>query len=97
MEWVGEFGNLQDAIARLKIVVPLSLVMIAMLLWINFGSITDTLLAMSVIPMAIIGGVLVSQMLTLFTTPVVYLYLDKLRRPTDNEAALSIDVMRAAR
>ena len=58
MEWVGEFGNLQDAIARLKVVVPLSLVMIAMLLWINFGSITDTLLAMSVIPMAIIGGVL---------------------------------------
>jgi cobalt-zinc-cadmium resistance protein CzcA len=58
MEWVGEFGNLQDAIARLKVVVPLSLVMIAMLLWINFGSVTDTLLAMSVIPMAIIGGVL---------------------------------------
>jgi cobalt-zinc-cadmium resistance protein CzcA len=58
MEWVGEFGNLQDAIARLKLVVPLSLVMIAMLLWINFGSIIDTLLAMSVIPMAIIGGVL---------------------------------------
>ena len=26
MEWVGEFGNLQDAIARLKLVVPLSLV-----------------------------------------------------------------------
>src|SRR6476619_4881345 len=58
MEWVGEFGNLQDAVARLKLVVPLSLVMIAMLLWINFGSLTDTLLAMSVIPMAIIGGVL---------------------------------------
>ena len=58
MEWVGEFGNLQDAIARLKLVVPLSLVMIAMLLWINFGSFTDTLLAMSVIPMAIVGGVL---------------------------------------
>ena len=58
MEWVGEFGNLQDAIARLKLVVPLSLVMIGLLLWINFGSLTDTLLAMSVIPMAIIGGVL---------------------------------------
>ena len=58
MEWVGEFGNLQDAIGRLKLVVPLSLVIIAMLLWINFGSLTDTLLAMSVIPMAIIGGVL---------------------------------------
>jgi cobalt-zinc-cadmium resistance protein CzcA len=58
MEWVGEFGNLQDAIARLKIVVPLSLVMIAILLWINFGSVTDTLLALSVIPMAVVGGIL---------------------------------------
>ncbi len=58
LEWVGEFGNLQDAIRRLQVVVPLSLLLIAMLLWINFGSITDTLLAMSVIPMAIIGGVI---------------------------------------
>src|SRR4030088_3396992 len=57
LEWVGEFGNLQDAIARLKIVVPLSLALIALLLWINFGSVPDTLLAMSVIPMAIIGGI----------------------------------------
>jgi cobalt-zinc-cadmium resistance protein CzcA len=54
---VGEFGNLQDAIARLKVVVPLSLGLIALLLWINFGSVPDTLLAMSVIPMAVVGGI----------------------------------------
>ncbi|MEH2509637.1 cobalt-zinc-cadmium resistance protein CzcA [Nitrobacteraceae bacterium AZCC 1564] len=57
MEWVGEFGNLQDAIRRLSIVVPISLALIAILLWFNFGSMVDTLLAMSVIPMAVFGGV----------------------------------------
>jgi cobalt-zinc-cadmium resistance protein CzcA len=54
---VGEFGNLQDASQRLQIVVPVSLAMIALLLWMNFGSLVDTLLAMSVIPMAVIGGI----------------------------------------
>jgi cobalt-zinc-cadmium resistance protein CzcA len=58
VEWVGEFGNLQDAIKRLSIVVPISLLLIAVLLWFNFGSMVDTLLAMSVIPMAVLGGVL---------------------------------------
>src|SRR3954449_3760783 len=57
LEWVGEFGNLQDAIKRLSVVVPISLTLIAVLLWFNFGSMVDTLLAMSVIPMAIFGGV----------------------------------------
>ena len=58
MEWVGEFGNLQDAIARLSIVVPLALGLICLLLYINFNSLTDMLLAASVIPMAVIGGIL---------------------------------------
>jgi cobalt-zinc-cadmium resistance protein CzcA len=58
IEWVGEFGNLQDAIKRLSIVVPISLALIAVLLFLNFGSMVDTMLAMSVIPMAIFGGVL---------------------------------------
>ena len=58
LEWVGEFSNLQDAIKRLSIVVPISLALIGVLLWFNFGSMADTLLAMSVIPMAVLGGVL---------------------------------------
>jgi multidrug efflux pump len=37
----------------------------------------------------IIGGLLVSQVLTLVTTPVVYLYLDRFRRRRPDEARLS--------
>jgi len=58
IEWVGEFGNLQDAIKRLSIVVPISLTLIALLIWFNFGSVVDTVLTMSVIPMAVFGGIL---------------------------------------
>ena len=58
LEWVGEFGNLQDAISRLEVVVPLAIFIIAMLLYINFSSVIDAALAASVIPMALIGGIL---------------------------------------
>jgi cobalt-zinc-cadmium resistance protein CzcA len=58
LEWVGEFGNLQEAIARLSVAVPLSLALIVLLLYLNFGSLRDALLAASVIPMALLGGVL---------------------------------------
>jgi multidrug efflux pump len=38
---------------------------------------------------AIIGGLIASQLLTLLTTPVVYVLLDKLRKPAPNEQQLS--------
>jgi cobalt-zinc-cadmium resistance protein CzcA len=57
LEWVGEFGNLQDAISRLSVAVPLSIALIVLLLYLNFGSIRDALLAASVIPMALLGGI----------------------------------------
>jgi cobalt-zinc-cadmium resistance protein CzcA len=57
LEWVGEFGNLQDAIARLSVAVPFSIALIILLLYLNFGSLRDALLAASVIPMALLGGI----------------------------------------
>ncbi len=57
LEWVGEFGNLQEAIDRLEIVVPISIALICILLFANFGSLSDMLLAASVIPMALLGGI----------------------------------------
>jgi cobalt-zinc-cadmium resistance protein CzcA len=58
LEWVGEFGNLQEAAARLGVAVPLALALIVLLLYLNFGSLRDALLAASVIPMALLGGIL---------------------------------------
>ena len=57
LEWVGEFGDLQDALERLEVVVPLSIALILLLLFVNFSSLVDTLLAASVMPMALIGGI----------------------------------------
>jgi cobalt-zinc-cadmium resistance protein CzcA len=57
LEWVGEFGELQEAISRLAIAVPLSLGLICLLLYLNFGSVTDMLLAASVMPLALVGGI----------------------------------------
>ena len=57
MEWVGQFGNLQEAMQRLAVVVPIAILLIGILLYINFASFTDVLLAASVIPMALVGGI----------------------------------------
>ena len=57
LEWVGEFGNLQDASARLSVAFPLSIALSVLLLYLNFGSLRDALLAASVIPMALVGGI----------------------------------------
>jgi heavy metal efflux system protein len=57
LEWVGEFGELQEAIGRLAVAVPFSVALICLLLYLNFGSVTDMLLAASVMPMALVGGI----------------------------------------
>jgi cobalt-zinc-cadmium resistance protein CzcA len=48
---------LQDAIKRLSILVPVSIGMILLLLYGMFGTMRNTLLAASVIPMAVVGGI----------------------------------------
>ncbi|MGO9232858.1 MAG: efflux RND transporter permease subunit [Methylocella sp.] len=57
LEWVGEIENLQDAMARLKILVPTSMALILLLLYGMFGTVRNMLLAASVIPMALVGGI----------------------------------------
>ena len=55
--WSGQFEYMQHAIERLKIVVPLTLLIIFLLLYLNFGKLTETLIVMASVPFAAVGGV----------------------------------------
>ena len=54
--WAGEFESKERATAQLAIIVPAVLLLILFLLYFNFGTIKDTLIAASTIPFAFIGG-----------------------------------------
>jgi len=56
VEWSGQFEYLQRAAAKLRIVVPAALVVIFVLLFLNFGRLTETLIVMLSVPFALVGG-----------------------------------------
>jgi heavy metal efflux system protein len=56
--WAGEFEELQQAKARLEIIVPISLLMILVLLYGLFNSLRDSLMALTGIPFAAGGGIM---------------------------------------
>ncbi|MEQ1578068.1 MAG: CusA/CzcA family heavy metal efflux RND transporter [Hyphomicrobium sp.] len=58
MVWGGEFENQRRAAARLAIVVPLALVMIAVVLFATLRSLRQSMLILSNVPFAMVGGVL---------------------------------------
>lgn len=55
--WTGEFENQVRASQRLSQVVPISLILIFILLFIMFGNIRDSLLVLANVPFALIGGI----------------------------------------
>jgi cobalt-zinc-cadmium resistance protein CzcA len=57
MKWGGQFENQQRAAARLSVVVPIAIGMIFLLLFATFHSVRQSVLILSNIPFAMIGGV----------------------------------------
>lgn len=55
--WSGQFEYLERAEARLAIVVPLTLALIFLLLYLNFKALTETLIVMLSLPFALVGGI----------------------------------------
>ena len=54
--WSGQFEYYERAKERLKIVVPVTLMIIVLLLYLNFQRVTETLIVMLSLPFALVGG-----------------------------------------
>jgi Cu(I)/Ag(I) efflux system membrane protein CusA/SilA len=54
--WSGQFEYLERAKARLKVVIPVTVLIIFLLLFLNFRRITEALIVMLSVPFALVGG-----------------------------------------
>ena len=55
--WSGQFEYMERAAEKLKVVVPVTLLLIFLLLYLNFRRLTETLIVMLSVPFALVGGV----------------------------------------
>jgi Cu(I)/Ag(I) efflux system membrane protein CusA/SilA len=55
--WSGQFESMERAIQKMKIVVPVTLLIIFLLLYLNFKRLTETLIVMLSVPFALVGGI----------------------------------------
>ncbi|WP_256647031.1 efflux RND transporter permease subunit [Thermomonas paludicola] len=57
VSWSGQYEYMQRAIARMRIVIPFTLALIFLLLYLNFRRVTESLIVMLSVPFALIGGI----------------------------------------
>ena len=58
LEWGGNFKNLQEATLRLSVLTPVALILILMMIYAAFQSVSETLMIFSCVPLALVGGVI---------------------------------------
>jgi len=63
LSWTGQYELLQQMQARMKILVPLTLVIVLLLLYMNFGNLTESLIVLASVPFALVGSVWLLAML----------------------------------
>jgi len=57
IKWSGQYEYLERAKERLAVVVPITLMMIILLLFLNFKNVTEVLIILGTLPMALVGGI----------------------------------------
>ncbi|MEK7768799.1 MAG: efflux RND transporter permease subunit, partial [Pseudomonadota bacterium] len=55
--WSGQFEYMERAIEKLKVVVPITLLIIFALLYLSFNRVTETLVVMLSVPFSMVGGI----------------------------------------
>ena len=54
--WSGQFESMERAVQKMKVVIPVTLLIIFLLLYLNFKRLTETLIVMLSVPFALVGG-----------------------------------------
>jgi copper/silver efflux system protein len=57
VEWSGQYEYMQEARARLMVIVPVTIAIIFLLLFLNFRNLTEVLIVMLALPFAMVGGI----------------------------------------
>ena len=57
LDWAGQYQHLERAKSRLSLVVPMTLLIIVLLLYVNFRSPVEVVMIMGTLPLALVGGV----------------------------------------
>ncbi|CAG0986491.1 Cation efflux system protein CusA [Myxococcaceae bacterium] len=57
LEWAGQYQSFERAKSQLLVVVPLTLALVALLLYLNTGSVVETALILGLVPFSLIGAV----------------------------------------
>ena len=63
LQWSGQYEAIQRVRSRLAVVVPLTLGIIALLLYLTFGTVAETAIVMLSLPFALVGGVWIMWLL----------------------------------
>jgi Cu(I)/Ag(I) efflux system membrane protein CusA/SilA len=57
IQWSGQYEYMQQARERLKVVIPITIMIVFLLLYLNFRNLTKVLIVMLTLPFAVVGGV----------------------------------------
>ncbi|MCX6833106.1 MAG: efflux RND transporter permease subunit, partial [candidate division Zixibacteria bacterium] len=57
LKWTGQYELLEAMVRRMKVVVPITLILVIILLYLNFRNLTETLIVLASVPFALVGSI----------------------------------------